>query len=67
MKRVFIEYVDTDGQGREKIVQGYFELISKEDNRITIRSGKNVLILPDHRWHKIKESNSELKGGIPKK
>ena len=52
-KMAFVEYKDTDERGDVKIVAGFFEIIS-ESPRLKIRSGKNIITLPEHAWHKIK-------------
>ena len=57
-KIAFVEYKDTDERGREKIVTGYFEIIA-ESPRLKIRSGKNIITLPEHAWHKIKHKDGE--------
>lgn len=55
-KKIFLEYKQRNKDtNKDEWKQGYFELVSKEGSRITIRTGKNTITLPDHRWYIMKE------------
>ena len=55
MKDVFIEYLERDKLGKDRVVSGYFKLISENSNSIKVRSGKNFITIPMSRLLKMKE------------
>ena len=54
-KRVFISYLNDDDRKNE----GWFILISIENNLVTFKSGINIISIPSSRVLKIKEQNNE--------
>lgn len=54
VKKVFVSYLEDNG----KIINGYFEVIS-ETPRFKIRSGKNIITIPENRLLKVKESDND--------
>ena len=51
-KKSFVAFLDERGNR----IEGYFEIIS-ENPRLKIRSGKNIITIPENRLLKVKESN----------
>lgn len=62
IKKVFIEYEEKQKDGSIKVVTGMFDLLDSSDNRIKFDTGKNIVILPDHSWNKIKISKDTSLG-----
>lgn len=52
IKKVFVSYIDDN----DRKIEGYFELIS-ESPRVKIKSGKNIITIPENRLLKLKEAN----------
>lgn len=52
VKIVFVSFRDEN----DRIVNGYFELVS-ESPRIKIKSGKNIITIPESKLLKMKEQN----------
>ena len=55
-KKIFLEYKQRNKDtGEDEWKQGFFEIISKEGSRIVIKTERNIITLPDHRWYIMKE------------
>ena len=55
MKLKFISFYDD----KDKLVEGYFEVIEENENSIKFKTAKNILTIPMHRICKIKEKIEE--------
>lgn len=56
MSVIYVEYWDKDKNSTEdRLVSGYFELVSKSDSHLTIRSKTNEITIPMRKIEKIKE------------
>lgn len=51
-KKIFVAFRDE----REQQVNGYFELVSKGEQVLTISNGRNLIIVPWHRVLKCREA-----------
>ena len=51
-RQVYVCYIDDNGT----LIKGHFELIKEFPTRIKVKSGSNIITIPDHRLRKMKES-----------